>query len=135
MRCLNRNKSLFFYAPYLKKESILDEYGNDTGQYEVVYGNPVAIKANISAAKGETSVRQFGEDVTYDKVIVLDRPFPSIDEHSVLWIDSCPQLSDDGALARNEKGEIITPWDYIVEKVAATLNSVSIAVRKVSVSG
>ena len=50
MRCLNRNKISFFYAPYLRKEPIIDEYGNDTGQYEVIYGNPSQIKANISAA-------------------------------------------------------------------------------------
>ena len=85
MRCLNRNKTSFFYALYLRKEPLLDEYGNDTGQYEVVYGNPAHAKANISAAKGETSVRQFGEDVAYDKVIVMEKPSPPIDEHSVLW--------------------------------------------------
>ena len=132
---MNRNKVPFFYALYVRKESLQDEYGNDTGQYEVIYGNPVGTKANISAAKGETSLRQFGEDVTYDKVIVIEKPFPPIDEHSVLWIDTMPQLADDGSLAQNDQGEIITPWDYIVEKVAETLNSVSIAVRKVSVSG
>lgn len=135
MRCLNRNKIPFFYAPYLRKEPIIDEYGNDTGQYEVIYGNPSQIKANISAAKGETSVRQFGEDVTYDKIIVIEKPFPQIDEHAVLWIDTIPQVSEDGSLVRNDKDEIITPWDYIVVKVAQTLNSVSIAVRKVLVSG
>lgn len=135
MRCLNRNKTPFFYALYLRKESLLDEYGNDTGQYEVIYGNPIDLKANISAAKGETNIRQFGEDVAYDKVIVIEKPFPPIDEHSVLWIDTMPQLTEDGTLARDDKGEIITPWDYLVEKVAPTLNSISIAVKKVSVSG
>lgn len=135
MRCLNRNKTSFFYALYLRKEPLLDEYGNDTGQYEVVYDNPTDAKANISAAKGETSVRQFGEDVAYDKVIVMEKPSPPIDEHSVLWIDTKPLLEEDGVLSRNDKGEIITPWDYLVVRVAPTLNSVSIAVRKVSVGG
>ena len=130
---MNRNKVPFFYALYLRKESLLDEYGNDTGQYEVIYGNPVGLKANISAAKGETNIRQFGEDEAYDKVIVIDKPDTPIDEYSVLWIDTLPELTEDGELAHNEKGEVITPWDYVVKKVARSLNSVSYAVSKVNV--
>ena len=38
-----------------------------------------------------------------------------------------------GSLAVDENGEILTPWDYIVKKVARSLNSVSIAITKVNV--
>ena len=51
---------------------------------------------------------------------------PPIDEYSVLWIDKLPQLNEDGTTD--------TPHDYIVQRVARGLNSISIAVRKVSVS-
>jgi len=135
VRCLNKNKVEFFYALYETREPITDDYGNTTGEYEVKHGNPIAVWGNISAAKGETQTRQFGENEAYDKVIVMDNPNAEIDEYSVLWVDTMPQLGEDGSLAVNDEGMIITAHDYIVKKVARSLNSVSIAISKVNVSG
>lgn len=135
MRCMNRNKVKFFYSLYEGREPITDEYGNVTGEYEVKHGNPTEGYANISAAKGETQTRQFGESETYDKVIVMDNEAPPIDEYSVLWVDTVPQLNEDGSLAVDEEGNVLTPHDYIVKKVAKSLNNVSIAISKVNVSG
>ena len=125
MRCLVRNKSKFYYAPYMEKREITDEYGNSSGEYEIVYGSLVKVFGNISSASGETQVRQFGESESYDKVIVLDNPNTPIDEYSILWVDTLPHLNADGTTN--------TPHDYIVKKVAKSLNSVSIAIRKVTV--
>lgn len=125
MRCMDRNKIPFYYALYDTKVEIEDDYGNKTGQYELSYGNPIRCKANISAAMGETQSRQFGDSISYDKVFVLDEPNTAIDEYSVLWIDTAPQIKADGTTD--------TPHDYIVKKVARSLNSVSIAVSKVNV--
>lgn len=126
MKCLNRNKSSFYYALYDNKFEILDEYGNNTGQYEVKYMNPVEIKANISAAMGNKESRQFGDSVIYDKVIVLDNVNIIIDEYSILWIDTIPVINE-------EDGTTTTPHDYVVTAIAKSLNSVSIAVSKVKV--
>ena len=125
MRCLLRNMREFYYARYECKNEIEDEYGNKTGEYEVVYGEPVKCRANISAARGEVQSRQFGESESYDKVIVLDDVNIPIDEYSILWVDSLPF----------DKTEKVTPHDYIVKKVARSLNSVSIAISKVRVNG
>lgn len=127
MRCMNRNKVKFYYALYKSREPILNEQGRKTGQYKVIHGNPIEGHANISAAKGETQTRQFGENESYDKVIVMDFITPPIDEYSILWVDTMPEL--------NDAGEVITPHDYVVKKVAKSLNSVSIAISKVTVSG
>lgn len=135
MRCMNRNKVKFFYSLYEGREPITDEYGNVTGEYDVKHGNPTEGYANISAAKGETQTRQFGESETYDKVIVMDNEAPPIDEYSVLWVDTVPQLNEDGSLVVDEEGNVLTPHDYIVKKVAKSLNNVSIAISKVNVSG
>lgn len=113
----------FYYANYVRKEEIVDEYGNKTGEYKVVYGNPVECKGNISAAQGEMESRQFGDSESYDKVIVLNNVNIPIDEYSILWVDSLPHIKID------------TPHDYIVKKVARSLNSVSIAISKVDVNG
>ena len=135
MKCMSRNKVHFFYALYEGKTEITDDYGNATGQYEISYSDPTEFQANISAAKGETQSRQFGENEAYDKVIVMDNEAPGIDEYSVLWVDTMPQLDNEGHLAVNDDGEVITPYDYIVKKVAKSLNSVSIAISKVKVNG
>ena len=119
MRCLARNKITFFYALHDGQTELKDEYGNATGQYKVSYTDPIRMQGNVSAAQGEVQSRQFGESETYDKVIVLDNPNVQIDEYSILWVDSLP---DDEA-----------PHDYIVKKVARSLNSVSIAISKVAV--
>jgi len=133
MKCMERNKVKFSYALYERREDLLDSYGNKTGEFAVTHGNPLEYSANISGAKGETQTRQFGENEVYDKVIVMDDSAPPIDEYSVLWIDTMPQLDENGALATDEKGKVLTPYDYIVTKVARSLNSVSVAVRKVVV--
>lgn len=135
MRCMQRNKVVFYYALFSERVPIVDEYGNDTGEYDVQHGNPVKSSANISAAKGETQTRQFGESVSYDKVIAMDNDSSPIDEYSILWIDTTPELNEDGSLAVDSEGKVKTPHDYIVKKVARSLNSVSYAVSKVSVSG
>ena len=125
MRTLARNKIRIYYANYSGKKPIKDEYGNLTGEYDIVYDNPVEIKANVSAARGESTTRQFGEDEGYDRVIVMDDPKAPINVSSVFWIDTLPEIKPDGSTE--------TPYDYIVKQVAPSLNSVSIAVSKVNV--
>lgn len=135
MRCLLRNMKDFYFASYTGKVEMEDEYGNNTGEYEVTYSNLVKCKGNISAAQGEVQSRQFGDSESYDKVIVLDNPDIPIDEYSILWVDYTPLFDENNTLALNEAGEIVTPHDYIVKKVARSLNSVSIAISKVRVNG
>lgn len=125
MRTLARNKIRIFYANFRAKIPLKDEYGNLTGEYDIAYDNPVEIRANVSAARGESTTRQFGEDEGYDRVIVMDDPNVAINVSSVLWIDTLPEINADGSTE--------TPYDYIVKQVAPSLNSVSIAVSKVNV--
>ena len=131
-----RNKQVFWYALYAGTVEQYDEYGNQNGT-SASYGNPVQTSGNISPAKGDVVTRQFGDDDRYDKVIVTgDRDTP-IDEYAVLWIDTAPELDENGALKVNADGEIVTPWDYIVRKVGRGLpnyGSTVIAVSKVTVA-
>ena len=125
MRCMARNKTAFYYALYEGQTEIIDEYGNATGEYTVRYGIPMRVHGNISAAQGEMQTRQFGDSENYDRVIVFDDPDTLIDEYAVLWVDSLPILKEDGSTD--------TPHDYIVKRVARSINSVSIAISKVRV--
>lgn len=125
MRTLRRNKVKFAYALFESAEPHTDEYGNETYQQDVSHCAPVFARANISAAKNADIIQLFGTDVNYDRIIVMDNPRTPIDENAVLWIDTLPVLNQDGTTD--------TPHDYIVRKVARSLNSVSIAVAKVDV--
>ena len=127
MRCMVRNKRKFYYASYIDTNELIDEYGNKTGEYEISYSNPIVIQGNVSGAQGEIQIRQFGESERYDKVIVLDNVDTKINEYSILWVDTLPLLNDDGTTS--------TPHDYIVKKVAKTINGVAIAISKVNVRG
>ena len=111
-----RNMRNFYYATYKEKIEMKDEYGNTSGEYEVIYSNPIKCKGNISSAQGEVQNRQFGDSESYDKVIALSNIDVPIDEHSILWVDTLPSLNDDGTTD--------TPYDYIVKKVARSLNRI-----------
>ena len=121
MRALARNKTSFYYALYLGKEENVDADGNLTGTYTVLYSNPVECKGNISASSGSVQVEQFGNDLQYDKVVVLDDVNVPIDENSVLWVDK--------EVEHDKYGNPV--FDYVVKKVARSLNSVSFAISKV----
>jgi hypothetical protein len=121
---MERNKVPFWYLLYDRKEAVKDEDGNETGDYRVVYKKAVFQRENISAATGSAQVEQFGNFISYDKVIVTDDLCCPIDENTVLFIDKEPEYDEDGNPL----------YDYIVKRVAKSLNSISYAVSKVNVS-
>jgi len=123
MRTLNRNKRTFYYSLYVKTEDVTTTGGLKTGEKTVTYSTPIKMTANISPATGLASTEQFGNLDNYDKVILTSDLDCPIDENSVLFIDTDPNYS---TTAPN--------FDYIVRRVAKSLNHVSIAVRKVKVS-
>lgn len=124
MKTMKRNKTPFWYLLYDKKVPVIDDDGNETGDYRVIYKEAVQRKENISAATGSAQVEQFGNFISYDKVIVTDDLSCPIDENSVLFIDKEPEYDPDGNPL----------YDYIVKRVAKSLNSISYAVSKVNVS-
>lgn len=116
MRNLERNKQAFLYklctgtlAP------VLDPDGFETGEYAPVYSGKLQGRAFISPATGEAKDMAFGTDVIYDRVIVAMTDF-GMDENSLLWVDN---LESDNP-------------DYIVKRVARSLNNVRIAIARVN---
>lgn len=124
MKIMERNKQEFHYCLYINFDPITDAEGNETGEHKVGYEAAVAMKANISAATGYAQVEQFGNFITYDKVIVTDDLSCPIDEHTVLFVDKKPEFDKEGNPL----------FDYTVRRVAKSLNSVAIAISKVTVS-
>lgn len=122
MRCLKRNKKEFYYALYNDKIPIIDEDGNETGEYRIVYKEPVQTSGNISVAKGEAQTEIFGISTDFDRVIVIDDINCPITVTSIIFIGIEPNMSVDGNYNNN----------YKVKAVAESLNSVSIAISEVA---
>lgn len=119
MRILKRNEQPFWYALYEGRREL--GIGNlRTGQTYPSYSDPIPTRGNISAARGDTTASPFGDDVTYDKVIALGEDL-GLDEHSIIWIDKDPEAGEE--------------HDYIVRRVAKSINGVLLAISRVDVRG
>lgn len=124
MRLLSRNCRTIYYCLYSGKTMLTDSNGNETGEYKITYATEVAMEANVSPATGRAAVEMFGNLEGYDKVILTDDVSCPIDVNTVLFVDKSPQYDQ-------VSGAPI--YDYVVKRVAKSLNSVAIAVRKVAV--
>lgn len=124
MRCLKRNKKTFWYALYVGETEKVDGSGNFTGEIGPGYSEPVSMKANVSAARGDADTELFGTDLQYSKTILTDDLGCPITEQSILWIDCSPT---DGS------GRPV-PHNYVVAGIAESLNNLLIAIREVKVT-
>lgn len=117
MRLMDINKREFYYSTYIGKNELADEYGNLTGEYALVYSDPILSKANYSSTKGESLSTMFGDFDDYDRVLLSDTHILS--EQTRLWIDD-----------RNPNN----PHDYEVVKVGDSINYYAYAIKKVRVA-
>lgn len=125
MRTMTRNRRVFYEASLLTVTLGQDKDGNYTEE-QYSYSDPVKREGVISAANGEAVTQLFGANERYDKVITLNKEENYLAIGSVLWVDTMPVL--------DVQGKTTTPYDYVVVKVAESLNFVNVAVRKVNVS-
>ena len=124
MKLMKRNLQPVWYALYDTKEPIRDENGYETSEVSITYKDPVKLLCSVSPAKGYAQGAMIGNLESYDKVLITDDMSCPIDENTVLFIDREPTFNADGSPA----------FDYIVRRVAKSLNNISYAVSKVNVS-
>ena len=125
MKVLLRNMQTFYYANVSTTAAQYDEYGNETGEPSITYETPVSAQANISQARGTADLEQFGINSDYTKTIVSDNLTLPIDKATILWIGIAPDKDGEAGTIKH---------NYVVVGVAKSLNSVTIAVKEVSVS-
>ena len=128
MKALKRNKQTFWYANLsttAQPEPLIDDYGNETGEMGLTYDLPTEFHANISAARGTADLDAFGINANYSKTIVTDNLTLPVDKSTILWIDKEPDTNGEAGAIKH---------DYVVVAVAKSLNSLTIAVKEVSVS-
>lgn len=119
MFTLQRNAFPVHFKNYIGTEEIVDEWGNQTGSYNKVYGELQTENLALSANKGAVEANMFGTLDDYDRTMTTTNTKCAIDENSILWLDG---VSTD------------EPHNYIVLKRAVWKNSVSFAIKKVTVS-
>lgn len=117
MRMLHKNTVPFHYANVSSLEELKDEYGNSTGEYDVIYSEPIECRGCISPAKRYIDREQFGIHADYDKLITLDKRPSGMKEDSVIWIDS--QTSEG--------------YDHVIRRIAEWKNSCVLLVKAVDV--
>lgn len=126
MRTMTRNRRTFYEAALVSSAMGKDTDGNYTEEVKT-YSTPTERKGVITPANGQADTNLFGANEIYDKVITLNLGENYLAVGSVLWVDTMPEIDE-------ETGKTDTPYDYIVVKVAESLNFVNVAIRKVNVS-
>ena len=126
MRTLNKNTQKMYYANQDKEvpitETYYDDEGNayelDTGETELVYGEPIEFYGNIAMSGGEAEAQEFGIDVSaYDAILITSKDLIPIDETSLIWFES-------EVVYENEEEKIPDEFsaDYKVLAVKPSLN-------------
>ena len=152
MRLMKRNCRSVYYCLYEGRVPVYDESGNETGDTEISYSDPVELKCNVSPATGQVQTEMFGVQENYDKVIVTDWMDCPIDENSVLFVDTAPEYGPDPEPdpepdldAEEEEDQepeqepepeqvLLNHYDYVVKRVAKNLNHIAYGILKVKVS-
>ena len=128
MKALARNKHTLYYALKTGLTNVNDSNGLYTGEQTPTYGTPVKVEMNISPATGRTVLEWMGIATNYNKVLVTDDMSCPITEDTILWIGVEPTVTVNGVSKSN-------PHNYLVSRVAKSLNSIVYGVIEVNVSG
>ena len=115
MRSLNRNKSTFYYAHKLGEKPIVDEMGNYTSETETEYTEPQMKRMNVSVVSGQDVVQAFGNMTEYSRVISTTEMDWEVAEGDIVWIERNPESDKP---------------NYVVQRVAKSLNSMLVALKE-----
>ena len=116
MRTLEINKQPMWYALCTGKTEVIDEYGNHTGVFELTYSEPVYYPVNMSESRNIVKHEAFGVTADYDRTFVTTDMSCPITEDSIIWFGADPTTE---------------PHNYVVHRIANSLNSITIAIRQV----
>ena len=142
MRLMRRNLKPIWYCLYQGRNPVIGADGYETGDTKIIYSDPVKLMCNISPASGMIHSEFFGRIEDYDLIIVTDQMDCPIDENTVIYLERDPKrkMRLKIQLRTNPFGDLLynsgttEKYDYIVKRVARSLNHISYAISKVKVS-
>lgn len=125
MRSLNRNKQPIYYATFVSKEEILDEYGNPTGQYKLTYTAPQRANWNVGFVESDAEVEMFGiSAMSTLRIVAPKKGFP-LNETSILWFGKEPPSPYNPTNPKH---------NYVVAGMRPSLNEMVFYARKVEMN-
>jgi hypothetical protein len=133
MMMLNQNKQKMYYANQDREVPIMETYyddeGNayeyDTGETELVYGEPIEFDGNIAMSGGEAEAQEFGLNLSdYEAVLLVGKNTLPITETSRIWHTSEPTNDD-----KDYTDEYSA--DYRIVKISPSLNFDKYVLKKV----
>ena len=125
MRTMTRNRRVFYSAAHASTVLGTDKDGNYT-EPMTTYDEVTKRMGVFTPANGRADVELFGTTELYDKVITLNLTDDYLAVGSVLWVDTLPEF--------DAKGNVTNAYDYVVVRVAKSLNFINVAIRKVDVA-
>lgn len=120
MRNLKKNTRRLWYSNYSGDIPILDENGDETGDYDSGYSAPVSFYASLSASKGNAYADVFGTNLDYSRTLSTVENLP-IKEESLIWSGE-PDVNSDGTVDEESA-------DYTVAGIADGLNGLVVALK------
>lgn len=120
MRNLKKNSKKLWYSNYSGRVPIVDENGDETGDYICGYASPVAFLATLSASRGNAYADMFGTNLSYTRTIATVEKLP-IKEESLIWVSE-PVMNADGTVDEESA-------EYTVAGIADGLNGIVVALK------
>lgn len=121
MRNLKKNTRKLWYSNYSGNIPILDENGDETGDYDSGYDAPVLFFASLSASRGNAYADVFGTNLDYSRTLSTVENLP-IKEESLIW-KSEPGTNADGTVDKESA-------DYTIAGIAEGLNGLVVALKE-----
>lgn len=126
MRLSERNKQPVWYANYVLRTAVKDEYGNETGESAITYSNPVKAAWNVNVVESDAEVMMFGVQAVDTIVMVAEKDGFPLSETSILWWGVTPTIKADGTTD--------TAHNYRVIGIRPSLDTVKFYAQKVEVT-
>lgn len=120
MRNLKKNSKKLWYSNYSGRVPIVDENGDETGDYIGGYASPVPFLATLSANRGNAYSDMFGTNLSYTRTLSTVGALP-ITEESLIWTSE-PTMKTDGTVDEESA-------DYTVAGIADGLNGIVVALK------
>lgn len=119
MMCQTINRRRIYYSePTGEVIKITDEWGNETGEVKEVFSEPRTLEANISQTAGAEMVGVFGSNSSYSRYITLSVHSKQLTERTRIWF-------------KREPNEEASNYNYVVDKVADSVNTTVLGLREV----
>ena len=146
MRELNRNKQTLWYANPTGETAVTDENGLKTGEKEITYGSPVAVRMSVAVSSGANNLgsqgiaelEPYGITTGYTHRAVTEDLSCDMNEESIVWYRIEPTHEEQRQTTVN--GETVTvaeevpnPHNFVVVRKSLSLTHVTYYLKEVDV--